>query len=150
MDLVFRPHPEMHREMISTGEFSEEEWNRMQVDFSSDPQLTMETLPEYFPTFFSSDCLVTDITSLMVEYIMTGHPLIYCHKKNYFTKLGEYISQGFYIVHNQQELIDTLQKIKDGYDPLKDTRRQIIESLRPHGTPAGENIKNVILADALK
>ena len=84
----------------------------------------------------------------MVDYFMTGKPIIYTHKTDLFNDFGKKIAEGFYWVRNWDELKKTIEMLKSGNDPLKEKRREIIKSeFYIPEIGAGETIKNIIKGD---
>lgn len=128
IDFIFRPHPQAFAELHSTGELTEKEAEIYKAEYQKRPNAVIDNTKEYFETFFSSDCLVTDASSIMADYFITGKPIIYCHKISCFTDFAEKLSEGFYWVNNWQELQQTFDMLKKGNDPLKQKRLEIIKS----------------------
>ena len=92
--------------------------------------MKIDSEKEYLETFYTSSCLVTDISSIVPEYFLTGKPIIYCHRKgslNSFEKYKGYTA-GFYWVENWNELKATLDILRSGKDPLREKRRELIKS----------------------
>ena len=148
IDFIFRPHPLAFKNWDVTGELPEEEANRYKARYDSIPNAKIDYSSEYFPTFFTSDVLITDTSSIMIDYFVTGKPIIYCHKKDSFNDLTRKLSEGFYWVHNWEELRKTLIALKNGHDPLKEKRLELIKKeiyMPPQG--AGYTIKEWIKRD---
>ena len=103
---------------------------------------------EYLTTFYSSDIMITDISSIVAEYFLTGKPIIYCHKKDCFNDFSRELSKGFYWVRSWDELEKTINMLKSGEDPLYEKRQHIINNvfyINPKG--AGYTIKELIKED---
>ena len=148
IDFIFRPHPQAFLEWAATGELPEEKANEYRLRYESINNAKIDTQKEYLTTFYSSDVLITDISSILAEYFLTGKPIIYCHKKDCFNDFSRKLSEGFYWVHNWQELKQTIEMLKSGNDPLKEKRQEIIKSefyIPEQG--AGYTIKELIKKD---
>lgn len=128
IDFVFRPHPQAFVGWNATGELPEEEANKYREQYTQNKNTSIDTSGEYLETFYSSDCLITDISSIIPEYFLTGKPIIYCNKTKMFNDFGNIISQGFYWVENWNELESTLDMLRSGNDPLKEKRQELIKS----------------------
>lgn len=151
IDFIFRPHPQAFLEWAATGELPENKANEYRLRYDALSNAKIDAQKEYLTTFYSSDALITDISSILVEYFLTGKPIVYCHKKDCFTDFSKKLSEGFYWVHNWQELEQTLNMLRSGKDPLKKKRQEIIKSvfyLPEKG--AGYAIKEVIKEDYMK
>lgn len=150
IDFIFRPHPHAFVGLNATGELPEKEADKYKAEYEKRENTTIDYQKEYFQTFFSSDCLVTDISSIIADYFLTGNPIIYCHKKDCFNELSRKLSEGFYWVKNKHELFETLDKIKNGYDPLKEKRQELIKTqFQISDKTAGMKITEIIKKDAL-
>ena len=58
------------------------------------------------------------------------------------------MSEGFYWVHNWEELKKVLDDLKNGKDVLKERRLQLLQELFGRKQNAGETIKEIIKQDA--
>lgn len=148
VEFVFRPHPQAFREWESRGELSTAEREKY-LEHYRNGRMHLDQSGDYLPLLFSSDCLITDISAIMVDYFCTYKPIIYCSTKNY--NLLETYSEGVYAVNDWNELIQTVNQLRKGYDPLKGTRKRIVdEYIRAGKGNAGERIKDILLKDAMK
>lgn len=57
------------------------------------------------------------------------------------------MSEGFYWVHNWEELKKVLDDLKNGKDVLKERRLQLLQELFGRKQNAGETIKEIIKQD---
>ena len=148
VEIVFRPHPQAFTEWIYTGEMTYSE----QAAFRKECKncgIIIDENGEYIHHFKTTDCFLTDITSLMGEYMITGKPIIYCHKKDYFTTFGKKLAKGCYITQSWNETEKKLDELKAGNDVLSEKRKVIIqENLYQPKNGAGNNIAACIKADA--
>lgn len=151
IDFIFRPHPQAFINWKATGEFSEEQLEKYQKQYENHNNMKIDFRGEYLSTFYSSDCLVSDISSIMWEYFLTGKPIIYCHKKDCFNAYSRKLAEGFYWVKNWDELCSVLEMLKKGEDPLYEKRQQLINALYYIPSKgAGKAIAEVIKEDASK
>lgn len=148
IDFIFRPHPQAFLEWNSTGEFPELQANEYIKRYENCINAKIDKQKEYLTTFYSSDFMITDISSIIAEYFLTGKPIIYCHKKDCFNDFSRRLSKGFYWVKNTEELEKAIKKLQLGEDPLYEKRQQIIKEnfyINPEG--AGKTIKKYIVKD---
>lgn len=151
IDFIFRPHPQAFISWQATGEFSEEQLEKYKNQYNKHNNMHIDCSREYLNTFYSSDCLVSDISSMMWEYFLTGKPIIYCHRKDCFNTYSRKLAEGFYWVRNWGELSSTLEMLKNGEDPLYEKRQRLINALYYIPTKgAGKAIAEVIKKDAIK
>lgn len=149
--LIFRPHPQAFREWNFTGEMSMKEEKKYREEYLKRPNACIDENKDYLITFERVDCFITDFTSLIAEYLVTGKPIVYCHRVDCFTDVGKEIADVCYWVHNYEELFNAITMLKKGEDPLKNKRLSIIQKIvyRPK-EGAGNTIKRIIKEDALK
>lgn len=150
--LIFRPHPQTFLNLNATGEMPEKEADAYRMEYGRRENARIDESGDYFAAFQTSDCLIADITSLMAEYLVTEKPIIYCHRVNTFSEVGNKMAKGFYWVRSWEELCGTLDMLRAGKDPLKEKRKDIIKELFPLSKTVsiGYEIKEIIKRDALK
>lgn len=150
IDLVLRPHPQAFLNYIATGAISAEKLEEYKNKIEKIENARIDYSESYIETFNYSDCLITDTSSMVAEYFLTGKPIIYCYNKNSinsFSKSSGYTS-SFYFVETWEELLETLYMLKSGNDPLQKTRKEFIDSdfyLPKEGS--GKIIKEIIKND---
>lgn len=148
VDFVFRPHPLCFQNFIKTGELSLDEQKQMRRTYDASANMSIDTDPDYRDTFMTSDVLVSDFSSMLLEYLATGKPIVYTHRKNVFNAYGMKLSEGLYWVRNAGELGDTLAMLLSGNDPLRPKREDLMKALYfvPEGG-AGRFIKDHVKSD---
>ena len=150
VDFLFRPHPQAWVEWNHTGEFPQKEADIYKAKYCNIENAFIDTTPEYLRTFYHSNCLITDTSSVVPEYFLSGKPIIYCYGDNsrYQFEKGKGFSDGLYWVRNWSELEETLQMLIKGEDPLKEKRMWLINSYLDKKNSAGSNIGKIIITDA--
>ena len=132
MDFLLRPHPMALDNFVKTGQLSEEEAAAFKQTCLEESNLSLDVQKYYANTFWHSDVLIGDISSILVEYFITGHPIIFCktlHSEQQPLKFFEKILSCCYIADNQAELILHLEQLAAGHDPLKTKRESCIAEL---------------------
>ncbi len=131
IDFLHRPHPLALTHFQQTGELTAEQAEAYVESCRTLPNVEMDKLPEYETTLWGSSVLVSDISGIMVEYFSTGKPIIFC-ATNMELALTPYFArmlEGCYVVHSNRELFDTLSMLKNGQDPLAETRGALIREI---------------------
>ena len=129
VDFIFRPHPLCLKNFVSSKEITEEEVAQMRGHYMDSPNMVIDEGGDYRDTFLSCDILISDLSSMMLEYLGTGKPIIYTHRVDLFNDLGRELSKGIYWVRDQDELRNTLEMLLSGNDPLYPIRQGLIKSL---------------------
>jgi len=148
VDFAFRPHPLSIQNFLNTGELTAADVERMDLSYRMSSNMAIDREGAYQATFLTSDILVSDISSMMIEYLVTGKPIVYTHRVDLFNGLGRTLSEGFYWVRNPEELTATLEMLMGGHDPLRKKRMELIKKLlfMPK-RGAGWGIKETIRTD---
>jgi len=129
LDMVCRPHPQTFLSFIAAGKMTEADVEAYTQAHAARDNASLDLRGEYQDTFLSSDVLVSDISSILPEYLLTGKPIIYCHRTDWFNELGEQLAEGFYWARSWDEVTALLRQLRDGNDPLRDVRQTVTRSL---------------------
>ena len=126
VQLIFRPHPMMFDHFVSVGRLSTKDAESYINIFDDNKKYVYDRSGDYASTFWNTDILITDYSSIIVEYFLTEKPIIYCDvgikdPDLVFRKIME----RMYIVNSWDEVEAMLDKLISGDDPLKDKRREI-------------------------
>ena len=149
VEFVFRPHPQAFPEWRSRGEMSEAEEKDLRARFTG--RLHLDEGRDYHAVFYSSDCLVTDKSSMLTDYFFTRKPVVYCRPDAPSGDITETLEEGVYTVYNRKELEETLENLRNGKDPKKEIREKVCrEYLKVENRKASEIIRDVLLRDALE
>ena len=146
IEILFRPHPQAFANFIATGEMSEQQLGELKEKYDKMENASIDEQASYIESFYSSDLLITDASSIIPEYFLTGKPIIYCHKTwNDFTDFGRQLSEGFYWANNWDEVNAFVNELMAGHDPLQAKRQKIIQDLfEISDVSAGYRIKELL------
>lgn len=148
LEFAFRPHPLCFSNFLKTGELDAESLGKLRLDYEASPNMVIDESGDYHQTFLTSDILISDISSMMLEFFAMGKPIIYTHKIDQFNELGRELAKGLYLVNNEDELKATLEMLLSGEDPLKQTRLEIMQTiLHMPMDGAGMKIKDILWSD---
>lgn len=151
MELLFRPHPQAFAEFIEKKQMTERQVEDYKAVYEKSPVLSIDAQQEYLPSFYSSDVLLTDESSIMPEYFLTGKPIIFTYKETHLNDFAQKLSEGFYWAKDWQEVQEHLARLSSGEDPLKQKRQELIA--REFCIPekgAGFTIKEMLKEDFYK
>lgn len=128
--LILRPHPFAFDNAIKNGTMSEQEV----IDYKrtielNDCKLDRNAFIE--DTFSETDILITDFSSVVVEYFITGKPIIYCTNANvHFSETYKKIIECSYVAHKWEEIEHYVKQIISGVDPLREKRQTVANEIR--------------------
>ena len=146
--ITFRPHPLLFGEMISCSRMSEQEVNAYLEQLSQNNIVYDKGHPIY-ETLQKTDILITDYSSIVIQFFVTGRPIIFCESDIVLNDDFNMLSEGMYVVHNKAELIAAVQKLSNGEDPLCIKRQKIIAKLLEEHKDATNKIIEAIYKDYL-
>lgn len=145
VELLLRPHPQMWKEFITSGEMPEDEQKAYQAEYDKRPNAFIDKNKDYTQMLYASDVLVADGTSVLAEYFLTGKPIIYCHnQRDNFVRLGKDLAKGYYFANTWEEVEAYLEMLRHGFDPLRSRRKKIQQEILPvdDDAPAGDRIRD--------
>lgn len=150
LHLVIRPHPLMFINFAKTRELPENEADKFKQYCADHPRIRLDMSNDYVPTFWDSDILVTDFSSIIIEYFITGKPIIYCIPpiSIKYTVIMKEILQHCYCVKNEQELITILDNLLKGHDSKAMARKAFADKIiKQYAEGAAERVIDDIVAD---
>ena len=144
IDFLFRPHPLSFPNFIKTGEMTKEEVDNYRNKIDKMENVFLDEEKEYVSTMWESSVLVGDLSGMMPEYFVTGKPIIFCGSNMYLEPAEHFakILEGCYTVYNEKELFECIERLKDGEDPLKAKRMQIIQEV--FGSTLGNASQHIV------
>ncbi|SDX59097.1 CDP-Glycerol:Poly(glycerophosphate) glycerophosphotransferase [Ruminococcaceae bacterium YAD3003] len=147
--LTIRPHPLMWDNFIRKNIITEDEKNKIFACWK-ERGIVNDGNINYFDTLNDTDILISDISSIMTFFIMTGKPIIYCPFGSDFFELYDLVISGCYIANNWDELESTVKMLLSGEDPLKEKRLKVLNELNMKYNHSSEAIVNYIYTDSAK
>ena len=148
INLTLRPHPLTFKNALEIGKMTEREIEDYKNSVKQHGAL-FDTNAMIGDTFRQTDILITDYSSVILEFFLSGKPVIYCTKTNIsFDENYKKMIQGCYIAENWEQIEITVQKLLNGEDNLKAARMSIIEDIKKQHLGATERIVNFLVNDA--
>lgn len=137
---IFRPHPLMFdelvkKEFISAKEAKEylDELRRINVEI--DLFSPIEKILE------RTDVLISDFSTIVGAFFMTGRPIIYCNKGIKLNPIYQEMSDFIYMVNNANEFVDEINKVVvEMQDEKHDKRVAYIDNVYKSNENATEKI----------
>ena len=129
VSLLMRPHPLMFSNFVEKGDMTREEELEFRAKVAQAENIELDEMKEYADNFWTSDVLISDISAIVIDYFITGKPIIYCKsdiKIDMIDQMDEMV-RGCYIVDSEEELKNCMEMLSRGEDPLKEERARITE-----------------------
>ncbi|MDO4851331.1 MAG: CDP-glycerol glycerophosphotransferase family protein [Actinomycetota bacterium] len=144
---ILRPHPLM-RNRFRGRVIPEEEWDAIFDRFNDYDNAEVDENPDYRAAFKQATVFVSDISSLIPEFLLTEKPIIYAQKRWQFNEFGKAISEGCYHCHNWDEISNVLDSLREGNHPKREAQRRVIDEYSYLGEEsAASRMKQVIIRD---
>lgn len=115
-DLIIRPHPLMFKNFIDLKIISANDYKKIMEEIEKINNISFDKNIDYLVSLSTSDILISDFTSLLIEFFIMKKPIIYCGKTNHFNSVGKEMEKGLYLVDDKDLLIDRLEKLLTGND----------------------------------
>jgi len=151
IQIAFKPHPALKAKLYDHSNWGKEkieayyaQWNFMEN--------TMLVESSYVDLFKTSDALIHDCGSFMVEYHYTKKPVLYLDNGGYSKKMDHLGTSAFEAHYHAYSTTDILHFIDDvvlcGIDPLQKLRTKFFEEnlLPPNNQTVANNIINELLS----
>lgn len=152
LSLIFRPHPMAFNNYLNTGIITKEELDNIYTVFSEENNLFLDEFPSYQESFEKADVFISDISSLVPEFFLTGKPVVFCgsvDEKNYSDEFN-LMKKSFYIVNSKDDLIQKIIDLSNGLDPLQQLRIETVKSILTKHKDSSARIIDYIKSDFLK
>lgn len=147
INFVFRPHPLIFKNFIEKKLMSKKQVDMYLKNFKNS-NMYYDIDSDYYESFADSDVLVSDFSTILIEYIIFNKPIIFCGDIINPTNLMKKMLKCFYRVNNWNELKETLEKIKSGDDYLKTKRENFLKSfLKTYKTDTANKIVSEVKKD---
>lgn len=129
LKVIFRPHPMLVDHFIETNRITRVEADAYLQNFKVNEFLEYDTSKDYMQMFWDVDILLTDISSIIVEFFLTGKPIIYCDTGVMPDAFFAELIKGMYVVSGWKEAEEKLNELMRGIDPLKEKRAELRTAL---------------------
>lgn len=116
--------------------------------FHTTSNLELDLEANYFKEFWESDFLITDISSIIIEYLITGKPIIYCETDVELNDFMKEILSVCYCVRGWDELQNIMEELICGNDFLREDRERLAKKIsRENDLGTVDRILNIIKND---
>ena len=143
---IVRPHPLMWDNFIRTNILEKYEIDRIKETWKNN-NISIDDNKDILSTFKFTDVLISDRSSVIPMFFMTGRPIIYCPTDTEYGPLFQDILPGLYIAESFDDITDVLNNLFNGNDNLKSKRQEIIKTKFLQHENATESIYNRIRID---
>lgn len=144
--LILRPHPLMFQTMRQTRDMKEEDFVELEKWFADRDNAELDIGGDFWPSVQKADVLLSDTSSMIVNYAITGKPVIHTVFRNEkTTPVGEELDRGFYKARTVEETRGQIEMLLEGRDALLKIRSEISDRLF-NCTDGVDNIINELVS----
>lgn len=144
--LTVRPHPLMWSTFAKEGILSKDAARQIRARWQ-EKGIREDPNKSIWDTFDSADILISDRSSVIPMFFLTGKPIVYCPIETEYSWLFSTILPGLYLANSWEELNVLLGNLLRGDDPLRPARERIIQDNFLYHAHATEQIVAQILSD---
>lgn len=146
LSLIIRPHPLMFSYLLQVGALTQEDIDSINTTVNNMNNVQFDDNKDYISAFNTSDCLIADLTSLIMEYYPSGKPIIFCEKHvDDLTKQATAVFNTLYFADNSSELIKTITEISLGEDSKINNRLSVIKEYYKVESCSAQRIINTLI-----
>lgn len=147
--LTVRPHQLMWGNFIKTGLLTDaqaadirERWTQAGVRTDANKDI--------LKTFDETDILISDRSSVIPMFFLTGKPVIYCPIETEYSWLFSTILPGLYVAKDWDEVKAFLDSLLREQDPLREKRHTILQDVFSYHAGATERIIEMLACDVMQ
>lgn len=148
IELIFKPHPLLKVKLVKKwGQEKTDEYYNLWKTMPN----TMVQTGEYLDLFLTSDAMIHDSGSFLIEYLYTNKPVMRTmnnvNPQRIFNEIGLRALDVYYKGYNEDDIEQFIKNVIAGVDPLKEKREKFLRDhlLPPNGKMPSENIVNDII-----
>ena len=146
--LFFRPHPNLREYLTDNELMTKEEIDEYKARLRENKIIMHMNYSNLNETIANVDIFLTDYSSIMIEFFLTGRPVIYC-EFSYAVPLPEYeeMFAAMYIARSWEDVENYLADLIAGNDPLFEKRQEIAKQIHEQHIGAAEKIVDRVVKD---
>lgn len=153
IQFCFKPHPRLKTELYELSEWGKKKTDDYYEKWEKSENTQLEE-GEYFDLFRTSDAMIHDCGSFSVEYLYTGHPVLFTSKNleadiTGLNELGKLCLEHHYIATCKNEVIEFLNNVLENKDLMKSSREKFFNDFLnpPSKFSVAETIKNTLIKE---
>lgn len=144
--IIIRPHPLMWENVVKEGLMTQTEVDKYKDELGQN-NIIIDVNKMLEDTVSNSRVLIADYSSIIINYFMTGKPIIYCPFETELSEVYKKLLSGMYIANSWEDVEKYLAMINRGEDILYDIRQEIINKELKQLGGGTTNIVNAIVND---
>jgi hypothetical protein len=150
IQVAFKPHPLLREKLLDHKDWGKKRTDDYYGKWASSENAQLETM-DYVDLFNSSDALIFDSASFMVEYLCCGKPSLFTlsdsNVKDRFNEFGKMAFEQHYHAYNELDIYNFIENVVcENKDKMKKNRETFYARylIPPNNKTASENIYNEV------
>ena len=121
---------------------------KLRKTFSDLGNIFLDETADYAESMMKADYIISDTTSLLVEFLYCNKIVLYTDKTKQFNPIGKKIASAFYDTKNWTSVERCLNLLLNDIDPKKEKRQKVRSELFSDSkTSVSEKITSIITKD---
>jgi len=144
VQFVFKPHPILRDNLDNI-------WGKEKTDAYYKKWLSKQNCSlndgDYIDLFYTSDAMIHDCGSFIIEYLFMNKPVIRTLNNNSIDSMFNPFALNclYYFAYNEQDIELFVNNVINGVDPLKEQRTKFVNNvLMPKGSPSQNIIDDIL------
>ncbi len=144
LKLILRPHPLTFENAIKQRWMTESEVEEYKERVVNSGAL-FDSNKYIEDTFLDTDILITDYTSSIISFFVSGKPIIYCAGSDFeMIDTYRYMIDSLYVAKEWDDVLKFVGQLMSGNDPLFEKRQNIIQNIKGDGLSVERIIKDLV------
>jgi hypothetical protein len=134
--------------LINNGVMTASEIEDLKNKIEKSENIILDTLADYRYAFSVADALISDASSLLVEFLATFKPIIYSCRENTYYLVNDNLLPAYDRAMKWAEIEKFLEMVKEGRDDMWAERIKVIKDIMINlGKHIGEIVKESCIED---
>ena len=147
-EIIIRPHPLLLYRFCQSGLLTQDDLGRYRDRIQSIHNVTLDESKDYRDALISADIMVTDYSSTIAEFLLTGRPVIYFGSGSNISVEHKLLFKCLYYADSWEQVEETISTLSLGNDYKYNERmKEVQRILKPNTASAGELIVNKLMED---
>lgn len=148
LNFIFRPHPNMYTILNANNMLSDDEWEQF-LNACINKNVIYDMAQPIDEMLNDTAILITDHSTIIGTFFMTGRPIIYCDMNADFNPVFQEMMQYVYIASSWDDVDSILTELLKGNDRMKNKRLEFVKNNYNMASNATTEIMECIYRDAM-
>lgn len=149
-NIIIRPHPLMFSHFIDNNIVERDYFEKLENKFKILGNIFFDKQKDYSKSLEKADVFVSDYTSLLAEYFITGKPTIYLGNLSLFNSDTKKMCKTFCLANSWEKIEYYIEKIRTKKVLSQKNREIIFSKIIKNFGSASKNIHDFLLKDYSK